>query len=135
MDRQRGAEELVSNLQDLGRDDRVRAWQIRAPGGPATSDEAGGSGDGEGGAASDEDSYVIVSLPVSAGQWQRDLTDAELDIALWILQGESNKRIAERRGTSVRTVANQIAGIYQKLGVTSRAELAARTTRGGRALR
>lgn len=110
----------------------MRAWQIRAPGGPATSDEAGG-GDGEGGAASDEDSYVIVSLPVSAGQWQRDLTDAELDIALWILQGESNKRIAARRGTSVRTVANQIAGIYQKLGVTSRAELAARTTRRGHA--
>lgn len=126
----------------------MRAWQIRAPADPASSggggarDGADGGASGDAGAsgvsseaASDEDSYVIVSLPVSAGQWQRDLTDAELDIALWILQGESNKRIAERRGTSVRTVANQIAGIYQKLGVTSRAELAARTTRGGRALR
>lgn len=127
----------MNNSQDLGRDDRVRAWQIRAPsdaaaasGGAAARDDGGASD-----AASGEDSYVIVSLPVSAGQWQRDLTDAELDIALWILQGESNKRIAERRGTSVRTVANQIAGIYQKLGVTSRAELAARTTRRGRALR
>lgn len=124
----------MSNSQDLGRDDRVRAWQIRAPSEVAASGGArvdGGASD----AASGQDSYVIVSLPVSAGQWQRDLTDAELDIALWILQGESNKRIAERRGTSVRTVANQIAGIYQKLGVTSRAELAARTTRRGRAPR
>lgn len=109
----------------------MRAWQIRAPADPATS----GSADARDGEASGQDSYVIVSLPVSAGQWQRDLTDAELDIALWILQGESNKRIAARRGTSVRTVANQIAGIYQKLGVTSRAELAARTTRRDRALR
>ena len=90
------------------------------------------TGLGAGGAAAElAGAFVIVSWPLGAGQWQRTLTAAERDIAQWVLLGESNKRIAERRGTSVRSVANQIAGIYYKLGVTSRAELAARASRRG----
>lgn len=95
-----------------------------APSGAAergsTMEELGSERQGEG-----EGGYVIVALPVAAGQWQRELTDAERDIAARILRGESNRDIAERRGTSVRTVANQIAGLYHKLGIASRAELAA----------
>ena len=36
-----------------------------------------------------------------------------------------NSAIAEARGTSVRTVANQIQAIFKKLGVSSRSELVA----------
>jgi DNA-binding CsgD family transcriptional regulator len=36
----------------------------------------------------------------------------------------SNSEIGRRRGTSGRTVANQMATIFRKLGVSSRAELA-----------
>lgn len=111
----------MSNKDDVAGDAGARAWAVRAEDGGATID--GGASDDFAGA------FVIVSLPLGAGQWQRQLTEAERDIAQQILLGESNKRIAERRGTSARTVANQIAGIYQKLGIASRAELAARATR------
>ena len=43
-----------------------------------------------------------------------------------VLAGLANAAIARRRGTSARTVANQVASIFRKLGVQSRAELAAR---------
>ena len=61
------------------------------------------------------------------------LSAAEREIALAILSGASSRTIARNRGTSPRTVANQIASIFGKLGVMSRVELAAalgaRTTR------
>jgi DNA-binding CsgD family transcriptional regulator len=53
------------------------------------------------------------------------LTDAERDVLTRILAGDSNETIAKARGSAVRTVANQIASIFRKLGVSSRAELAA----------
>jgi DNA-binding NarL/FixJ family response regulator len=40
-----------------------------------------------------------------------------------VLDGLSNRTIAQVRGTSVRTVANQIASVFRKLNVTGRAEL------------
>jgi DNA-binding CsgD family transcriptional regulator len=54
------------------------------------------------------------------------LTDAERGIAVLLLRGLPYNVIAEVRGTSVRTVANQTAEIYRKTGTSSRAELAAR---------
>ncbi|HEX7604104.1 MAG TPA: helix-turn-helix transcriptional regulator [Polyangiaceae bacterium] len=54
------------------------------------------------------------------------LTPAENDVVLGILSGQSNAEIAARRRRSTRTVANQIASIYRKLGVSSRSDLAAR---------
>ncbi len=38
----------------------------------------------------------------------------------------ANAQIAAARGTATRTVANQVARLFQKLGVRSRAELVAR---------
>lgn len=57
------------------------------------------------------------------------LTAAERDVALAFAAGESHADIAARRGSSVRTVGNQLASVYAKLGVSSRAELIARLTR------
>jgi DNA-binding CsgD family transcriptional regulator len=54
------------------------------------------------------------------------LTPAERQVALAALSGLSNADIARMRGSSPRTVANQLAIIFRKLGVHSRAELAAR---------
>ncbi|GMU10245.1 response regulator transcription factor [Corallococcus caeni] len=56
----------------------------------------------------------------------RPLTSAEQEIVDFLLQGWTNKQIAACRGTSVGTVANQIAAIYQKRGVYSRADLLVR---------
>lgn len=55
-----------------------------------------------------------------------ELTAAEQDVALMMLRGLSNQDIARARATSTRTVANQVAAIFNKTGVTSRVELAAR---------
>ena len=51
------------------------------------------------------------------------LTEAERDVANRLTTGVSSKEIAEARGTSVCTVANQISSLYRKLGVGSRTEL------------
>jgi DNA-binding CsgD family transcriptional regulator len=54
-----------------------------------------------------------------------DLTEAERDVARRALGGMSNARIARARGSSVRTVTNQLASVFRKLGVGSRAGLIA----------
>jgi DNA-binding CsgD family transcriptional regulator len=68
---------------------------------------------------------VVVSFPVDAQTDDVVLTDAERAIAAAIREGQSNAAIARARGTSVRTVANQVAMLFRKLGVSSRVELIA----------
>jgi DNA-binding CsgD family transcriptional regulator len=53
------------------------------------------------------------------------LTATEREVAHLALLGHSDKEIASRRGTTRSTVANQLHAIYRKLGIASRAELAA----------
>lgn len=53
------------------------------------------------------------------------LSASEREVAGLLLDGLSNAEIAEIRGTSVRTIANQVASLFKKLGVRSRSELAA----------
>lgn len=52
------------------------------------------------------------------------LSEAEREVVLAILDGRSNAEIALARCRSVRTVANQAASAFRKLGVRSRSELA-----------
>lgn len=52
------------------------------------------------------------------------LTGAERAVAVLAMQGASNAEIAERRGSSERTVANQLRSVFTKLGIQSRFELA-----------
>jgi DNA-binding CsgD family transcriptional regulator len=54
------------------------------------------------------------------------LTRSERIVATLMLRGATNAQIASLRGKSARTVANQVASIFRKLGVGSRGELAAR---------
>lgn len=53
------------------------------------------------------------------------LSAAEREIAVFVLRGWSNERIARARQTSARTIANQLQALYRKLDVSSRNELRA----------
>jgi len=72
------------------------------------------------------DDYVVLSYPHAAAAPPPALTSTEQAIFTALLDGQSNHKIAARRGRALRTVANQVAAIFQKLGVGSRAELAAK---------
>jgi DNA-binding CsgD family transcriptional regulator len=62
---------------------------------------------------------------------RRRLTRAEREVTALLVAGLSNAEIARRRGSSPRTVANQVASIFQKLGVSSRLELQAAIATSG----
>lgn len=68
-------------------------------------------------------SFRVVSIDEAA---LAPLSEAERAVVGLAVVGLSNKDIASRRGSSPRTVANQLASAYRRLGVGSRAELIAR---------
>jgi len=70
-----------------------------------------------------------VFVPIEAMDLDPSLTVAERQVVVHVLSGRSNAAIARARQTSSRTVANQLAAIYRKLGVSSRWELAVRAGR------
>jgi DNA-binding CsgD family transcriptional regulator len=57
------------------------------------------------------------------------LTPTELSVARAVADGLSNPQIAERMFISRRTVTTHLTSIFRKLGVSSRAELAATAAR------
>jgi DNA-binding NarL/FixJ family response regulator len=67
--------------------------------------------------------FFLLGTPALAECLPDDLTTAEKEVAALVLEGLSNQDIAEVRGTSVRTIANQVAAIFRKLKVTARVEL------------
>lgn len=78
--------------------------------------------------------YIVVCLddapdaePLALGE----LTRAEREVAVLVAEGLSSQAIAAQRGRSVRTVENQLAAIYCKLRVSSRAELVVKLSRCG----
>lgn len=73
---------------------------------------------------------MVIDLPVDDLELPDSLTSAEQDVVRLVAQGLSNSDIGKARGRSARTIANQLAAIYRKLGVTGRTELLARLTGG-----
>jgi DNA-binding NarL/FixJ family response regulator len=75
-----------------------------------------------------DETLVVTSLPADASGLSDErlsvLTKAERQVALDAAAGLSNEAIAKKRRRAVRTIANQLASIYRKLGIVSRAELA-----------
>jgi DNA-binding NarL/FixJ family response regulator len=70
---------------------------------------------------------VDRSVPLLVVSFELDeipLTGTELDVARRAAAGFSNDAIARSRGTSTRTVANQVSSILRKLSLGSRLELA-----------
>ena len=75
------------------------------------------------------DDYLVLTFPVQEGGADPPsdgLTSSECAVLALVLGGHSNAEVARVRGTSVRTIANQLGAIYRKLGVGSRRELRAR---------
>jgi DNA-binding CsgD family transcriptional regulator len=79
--------------------------------------------------------FVLLSIaddedPAGAfddGAFRNDasLSAAERDVAGLAARGLSNTEIARARRVATRTIANQLAGVYRKLGVSGRRELRA----------
>ena len=76
-----------------------------------------------------DDDYVVLAVPLPVWELPAELTVAEQEVARSVLAGQSAAEIAAARATTVRTVANQVQSVYQKLGIGSRVELAARCIR------
>lgn len=69
--------------------------------------------------------YLLLSRSLARPAVFESLTAAELAVAEGILEGQSMRELALSRGVSERTIANQTARLYRKLGVVSRHELVA----------
>lgn len=74
-----------------------------------------------------ETSLSVISSDVSS-EWRQALSDAESSVVSAALRGHSNREIATMRGRSVRTVVNQLASAFEKLGVRSRREMVHRVS-------
>jgi DNA-binding NarL/FixJ family response regulator len=78
---------------------------------------------------------LFVAGQLAAPALPETLSSAERAVAAAALRGCSDAEIARERGSSPRTVANQLACTFRKLEVRSRAELAAKLGTRNRALR
>ncbi len=67
--------------------------------------------------------YVRFDVPRRMLEPPSCLTLAERDVVRGVLSARSNAEIARSRRTSVRTVANQLRAVYQKLGISGRSQL------------
>lgn len=74
-------------------------------------------------ASQDGEELLILSYAIDEPTPPPGLSAAERSVAMAVVRGLSNTEIALERGTSIRTVANQMHSIFTKLGVASRAEL------------
>jgi DNA-binding NarL/FixJ family response regulator len=77
----------------------------------------------------DGEELAVFSFPLPPPTLPSSLSEAERDVAVAVLKGLSNAEIAMARGTSSRTVANQVASLLRKLGVRSRTEAVAALAR------
>lgn len=66
--------------------------------------------------------YAVFSEPIERDE-PEPITQSETEVMKLMLEGLSNAEIARSRGRAVRTVANQVASLFRKLGVNSRSEL------------
>ncbi len=74
----------------------------------------------------DGEANLVLSVEMPLASLARaSLSQAERDIASSIIEGRTRAEIGARRGTSLRTLANQINSIYRKFRVSGRRELIA----------
>ena len=59
-----------------------------------------------------------------------ELTPREVEVVAQILDGNSNQKIAGQLGLTSGTIKVYVAHVFEKLGVSSRAELIIRYARG-----
>jgi DNA-binding CsgD family transcriptional regulator len=68
---------------------------------------------------------LVVGYPLKRPASFAVLTAAELEVTEGVIQGLTPRQLSRQRGVSERTVSNQLANIYKKLGVSSKHELLA----------
>ena len=73
------------------------------------------------------DATIMIRVPSETSIVERaaGLTESERAVVALAVAGKSNRTIAAERGSSPRTIANQLASAYQKLGLSGRRELRA----------
>ena len=71
---------------------------------------------------------LVVFVWESQHAAAKALSDAERVVLQLVVAGKSNAAIAQARGTSVRTIANQVASLLRKLGARSRYDLIGRVS-------
>jgi DNA-binding NarL/FixJ family response regulator len=76
--------------------------------------------------ASGSDGRLLAHVPIPGFTFKDRLTRAEHAVAELTIQGAFHQAMARARGTSQRTIANQLAAIYFKVGVSARNELRAK---------
>ena len=77
-------------------------------------------------AAISTEQLLVGSYPLCDAEAIAKLSDSERNITAYLMTGSTYADIAQRRGTSERTIASQVQSIFHKLGVHSRSELATR---------
>ncbi|HYP99046.1 MAG TPA: LuxR C-terminal-related transcriptional regulator [Polyangiaceae bacterium] len=76
-----------------------------------------------------ENGLFLISITESESATEDiQLSDSERAVAQLALRELSNREIAHQRQASAKTVANQLASAYKKLGISGRRELRARLT-------
>jgi DNA-binding NarL/FixJ family response regulator len=76
------------------------------------------------------DNCLSITVRIPSPDTHGRLSASETQVARLAIAGKSCAEIARRRKTAFRTVANQMATIFQKLGISGRAELRATAVRG-----
>ena len=131
-------EELAAVLAHLGVLDAPAASAEHPPvgttggGGAAAHVVAPASGTGRPRLAARESDVSDDALDELRARWADELTERELDVALLVVQGGSNREAADQLYLSVRTVEVHLGRVFRKLGVRSRVELAVLAHRVGR---
>lgn len=76
-----------------------------------------------------DDGSWVVSVEVPGTTFEGRISPSELAVALLSIEGSSHTDVARRRARSTRTVANQLASLFEKLRVSGRGELRAKAIR------
>jgi DNA-binding CsgD family transcriptional regulator len=79
----------------------------------------------------DDEELLVLGFELPHFKAPAGLTKAEEEVVRAVAAGMKNAEIAKQRGTSQRTVANQLVSIYAKLGIKSRAHLVRLSTKRG----
>lgn len=69
------------------------------------------------------DDFAIIPVAGDPAPCLANLSAAETRVLAELATGRSNREIATSRGTSLRTITNQVSAVFRKLGVRSRSEL------------
>jgi DNA-binding NarL/FixJ family response regulator len=76
--------------------------------------------------------FVVLTHRLQSSGLPDVLTKAEREVGQGIVDGLSNAEIARRRRVSMRTIANQVASLFRRLHVSSRADFVRRVLAEGK---